>query len=203
MKLFIIGFPKSGRTTVAKALCQDIILNYIDAFSWIRSTFRDQKPNEHPQQYEDEFHHWFTNRLKMDPLMCQRVINDSMHAYEDYEHRHFVIDGVNSPKDFADLFDYKNDFVVFLNRTDNDAEFKDYENIGVSVMRDYCFWLSSAGLLPKNKWFEYNFKMMGEDSDAVKALGSKNSVFIIKSIKKVISHLIETVNSFNLQGPQS
>jgi hypothetical protein len=83
------------------------------------------------------------------------------------------------------------DFIVFLNRTNNEVDLKDYENIGVSVMRDYCFWLSSANNLDKNNWFEYNFNIPGEESDWVKSLGHKNSVFIVKSINKVISHLKE------------
>jgi hypothetical protein len=103
----------------------------------------------------------------------------------------YVIDGVSSPRDFATLFDYQNDIVVFLNRTDSNHEYRDHENIGTSVIRDYCFWMSAAGLLNKQRWLEYNFKIPGEDSDHVKQMGAQNSVYIVKSIKKVISHLSE------------
>jgi hypothetical protein len=83
--------------------------------------------------------------------------------------------------------------VVFLNRTDNAEEFKDSESIAVSVMRDYCFWMSAASLLPKDRWLEYNFKIPGDDSDFIKKLGSKNSVFLAKSLTKAISHLKESL----------
>lgn len=203
MKIFVVGMPKSGRTTVSKALCQSDTYRYIDATSWVRSTFRELKPGEHPQQYEDDYHQWFTSRLKLNHRLITDNIYDSIDAYgkgaEDTHH--FVIDGLSSPKDFMHLFDYNKDVVVFLNRTGNPEEYKDYENIGVSVMRDYCFWLSSAELLPKTRWFEYNFSIPGEESDWVKQLGHKNSVFIVKSINKVISHLKELL--LNLQAPQS
>lgn len=193
MKIFIIGMPQSGRTTVAKALCQSKDYHYIDALSWVKSTFREQLPGEHPNQYSDEFHSWFTNRLKIKPQMITDNISNSIEAHgppvEDTYR--FVIDGITSPRDFARLFDYNKDMVVFLNCTNNQAEYKDYENVGVSVMRDFCFWLSSADLLPKTRWFEYNYSFPGEDSELVKQLGHKNSVFIVKSLNKVISHLKE------------
>ncbi len=197
MKIFVIGMPQSGRTTVAKTVSQDSKYNYIDAASWVKSAFREPKPGEHPQQFNDEFHYWYINRLKLNPRMIVDNIYDSMEAYGD-QVPDFIIDGVSSPKDFCALFDYNQDFIVFLNRTDGDVECKDYENIGVSVMRDYCFWLSSAGLLPKDRWYEYNFKMAGEESDFVKSLGSKNSVFIVKSINKVISHLKDALQKMEV-----
>ncbi|MGH7239415.1 MAG: hypothetical protein ACREHG_05025, partial [Candidatus Saccharimonadales bacterium] len=76
----------------------------------------------------------------------------------------------------------------------NEREYKDHENIGTSVIRDYCFWMSVAGLLNKERWLEYNFRIPGENSDHIKVMGAQNSVFIVKSIAKVISHLTERLN---------
>jgi adenylate kinase family enzyme len=192
MKIFLIGMPQSGRTTVAKALCQTENYIHVESLSWIRETFREIKPSERPQQYEDEFHNWFTNRLKINPKLITEQISNTIDAYgKDDNDYIFVIDGLQSPRDFSELFDYNKDMVIFLNRTANQADFKDYQNVGVSVMRDYCFWLSSADLLPKERWLEYNFSIPGEDSDWVKPLLHKNSVYLVKSINKVISHLKE------------
>lgn len=196
MKIFIIGLPKSGRTTVAKSMSQDGF-HYIDAVSWVKSAFRPQATDEHPQQYYDNFHHWFTSRLNLKPNMIIDNIRDSMNAYGS-DANEFVIDGISSPKDFVAMFDYTHDFVVFLNRTDGDFESKDYETIGVSVIRDYCFWLSSAGLFPRERWHEYNFKMSDQESDHIKCLGSKNSVFIVKSFNKVIEHLKKSIEEYNM-----
>lgn len=196
MKIFVVGMPESGRSTVAKALCQSDDYRYVDASSWVKSTFREQKAGEHPQQYFDEYHTWYTIRLKLNPDMILNHIYDSMDAYDQNtsgDLYNFVIDGVSSPKDFTELFDFNKDVVVFLNRTNNAADYQDYENIGISVMRDYCFWLSSTNLLAKNRWLEYNFQIPGEESDYIKSLGSKNSVFIVKSLNRVISHLKESL----------
>lgn len=197
MKIFIIGMPQSGRTTVAKALCQSDDYLYIDSFSWVRSSFREQKSEERPQQYDDEFYSWFTNRLKINPRLITDNVLQTIESYKDTKGRfaedayNFVIDGIESPRDFVNLFDYNKDVVVFLDRVANPAEYRDYQNVGLSVMRDHCFWMSSADLLPRERWLEYKFSIPGEDSDWVKTLGQKNSVFLTKSINRVISHLKE------------
>jgi hypothetical protein len=195
MKIFIVGMPQSGRTTVAKSLGQSNQYCYIDAFSWVKSMFRDPKIGEPTPQYEEEFHHWFTNRIKTDPSFIVNNIFNCMDAYDNDVN--FIIDGITSPRDFTRLFDINQDIVVFLNRLDNTAEYKDYENIGVSVIRDYCFWLSSADLLPKNRWIEFNFKVPGNNVDVVtvvKKLGNKNTVFIVNAINSIVPVLKEMLN---------
>lgn len=193
MKVFLIGMPESGRTTVAQALCQDPSFQFID-FSWVKGSFRAQLVGEHPEQYHDAYHQWFINRLKDNPSLCSDSALNAIAAYEQGRSpsHHYVIDGINSPKDFITLFDYNQDFAVFLNRTDHqEVKVKDYENIGVSVIRDYCFWLSSADLLPRDRWLEYNFKMIGGAIDRFRSMGSKNSVFILGTLNRAIDHLQE------------
>lgn len=189
MKIFIVGLPQSGRTTIAKAVAEHFKARYIDAMSWVRSTFREKRPNEHHQRYEDEYDQFLNIRRMVNPWFITSHVYDLLKSHE--EDKIFVIDGIASPRDFAELFDYRQDAVVFVNRTDGETECKDHEKIGVSVIRDFCLWMSSAGLLAKNRWLEYNFKIPGEDSDFVKELGAKNTVFIIRSINKVIPHLLD------------
>ncbi len=196
MKIFVVGMPQSGRTTVSKALSEMKDYLYVDAASWVKSTFREPKPGEHPQQFSDEYHEYFTNRMKIKPNFISDNVQESIVAHGRYaeDAYRFVIDGIFSPRDLMQMFDYNKDMIIFLNRTNNSSDYKDYENIGISVMRDYCFWLASANLLPKERWLEYNFAIPGEDSDWVKQLGQKNSVFLVKSINKVISHLKEQLS---------
>lgn len=188
MKIFIVGLPKSGRTTVSKAVAEACSFEYIDAMSWVRSTFRSPKEDEHPQQYEDEYQQYLTKRMMVNPWFVSDHVQEMMKV-SSKEKASFIIDGIASPKDFTNLFDYRQDIVVFLNRTDHDPEHRDHESIGVSVIRDYCFWMSAAGVLSRDRWLEYNFKIPGDDSDFIKMMGAQNSVFICRSLNKVISHL--------------
>ena len=191
MKIFIIGLPKSGRTTVAKSIVEERGYHYIDAVSWVRSTFRAPKPGEHPHQFEDEYQQYLSVRTVVNPQFVIDFVNEMIEIGD--KEKSSVIDGISSPRDFITLFDFKQDIVIFLNRSDNDTDYKDHENIGTSVIRDYCFWMSAAGLITKQRWLEYNFRIPGEESDHVKAMGAQNSVFIVKSIKRVISHLKEKI----------
>ena len=193
MKIFILGYPESGHSDVAQALCQNSKYYYVDGINWVKQTFRVVGNDEHEEQYYDAYHQYFAGRLAGDPDLCLRNIKDTISCNPS---DHYIIDGIASPRDFATLFDYAKDIVVFLNRTDNEeAHIRDYEKIGVSVIRDYCFWMSSANLLEKERWLEYNFKMHSGDSDRFKAMGSKNSVFIVGSMAKVILHLEETLGN--------
>jgi len=71
-------------------------------------------------------------------------------------------------------------------------------------MRDYCFWMSAAGLISRDRWLEYNFKIPGDDSDFIKKLGSKNTVYLARSINKAIAHLRESLREvIRPQDPQS
>lgn len=204
MKIFIIGIPYSGRTTVAKAVLQSETYQYIDASSWIKNTFRDQDPGEHIQKYLESYHEYLTKRIQANPLFAVNNVLDTIAAYNNTGV--FIIDGINNPKDFIHLFDVNKDIVVFLNRTDNSEEFKDSESIAVSVIRDYCYWMATAGLLSKNRWLEYNFKIPGEGSEVnlIKKMGTKNSVFISRSINNTIIHLKNSLKELiNPQDPQS
>jgi hypothetical protein len=192
MKIFVIGLPKSGRTTVARAIAEKQGWNYIDAMSWVRSTYREPKVEEHPHQFEDEYQLYLTKRMQVNPWFVSDHVYEMMKVGGNEDAVH-VIDGIASPKDFTALFDYRQDIVIFLNRTDNDHECRDHENIGTSVIRDYCFWMSAAGLISRDRWMEYNFRIPGENSDHIKVMGAQNSVFIVKSINKVLSHVVDRV----------
>jgi hypothetical protein len=195
MKIFILGRPESGRSTVAEALCQDRQYCYVDGSHWVKQTFRPKRDEEHIEQYHDAYHQYFVDRLMGDSNLCLRNIQDTILSNPSDR---YVIDGIVAPRDFVTLFDYNHDFVVFLNRNgEEEIQMKDYEKIGVSVMRDYCFWMSSAGLFTKERWHEYNFKMNGGDPTRFKTMGSKNSVFIVGTLEKAIQHLRDTLN--NLQ----
>lgn len=193
MNIFIVGLPVSGRTTVAKTISNNLGFFYIDSASWLKSTFRDQNVEESDQQYTESYNTYLVNRLKLDPDLFSRNIKDIIKSSNDT----FIIDGLLNPRDFIQLFNYNEDVVVFLNRTDNEAEYKDNENIAISVIRDYCFWVASLKLLSRERWMEFNFTIPGDPAnDLVKKLGTHNSVFLVKSIRKVISLIEETlVNS--------
>lgn len=186
MKIIIIGLPNSGRTALAKAICQNKKYKYIDTYSWIKSEFIKTVPDA-TSLNKDEYHSWLQSKLMENPKLFQSAKLDILYKCSNDEN--FVLDGIFSPKDFIAHFDYTKDKVIFLNRTDNENNCEDYESIAISVIRDYCFWLASANLISKDNWLEFNFKLNGEDSDFIKKLGSKNTVILLKSLNNVIGYV--------------
>lgn len=183
MNIFVLGLPKSGRTTLSKKISQKDGIHYIDAVSWVSSSFRTINEDESLTSYQEELNSFILNRLKLNPDL---YINNILEIKSLYKNQCFIIDGINSPHDIIKLFDYNNDYIIFLNRTDNEHEYKDHENIGISVIRDYCYWMAASNFLPKERWLEFNFKINGEESDFVKTLGSKNTVYLVKNFNKII-----------------
>jgi predicted transcriptional regulator len=84
--------------------------------------------------------------------------------------------------------------IVILNRIDNDHYITDYDNISLNIIRDYCFWLSDSGLLSKDKWIEYNFKITEDSSDFIKKLSDKSTIYLVKSLNTVISHITDIIS---------
>jgi len=180
MKVFIMGLPESGRTTIAKSLSDIENFFYVDALIPAKRLFSDKFPKGSIR--DDDYHNLIIDTLKVNRFYID-IISGVSAAYPNETP---VIDGIFSPKDFSYLFDATQDVVVFLNRLDNEVEMRDYENISLSVCRDYCFWLSSINLLSRERWLEFNFRLNG-NNDRVRTLGSKNTIYIAGDINKVIS----------------
>lgn len=187
MKIFLIGLSKSGRTTIANSLAEIEGNYYISAMDWLRSTFRSRQDKEDHLDYERSFAEYLSERIKVNPYLIADNIEQIIKSCPS---KNYIIDGLSNPQNFTKLFDYNQDMIIVLNRLDNDVDSTDQDNIALNVIRDYCYWLSSMNLLPKDSWVEYNFRTNStDDSPHVKKMGNRNVVFIVKSIKSVIEHL--------------
>jgi adenylate kinase family enzyme len=200
MKVFIIGLPGAGKTTAAKNMCEKLGSIYLDPDACIRHTFREPNENESIQQYMDLYNEYINQRLVIDPDLIIKSITDIIKVHPiiyGSENDQFIIDGISNPRDFIQLFDYTKDLVVFLNRMDNEMEYRGVQNISLSVMKDYCLWLASSNLLSKDRWFEFNFTIPGDEKqDLVKKAGFHNTVILARSFKRVISSLEEILHKY-------
>ena len=193
MKIFIIGLPNSGRTTFAKKIIESFPDKNLLLFSlnnWLKLTFRPQNVKESIEEYNREYNQYQVERLKLD----NNLLSDNYYkTVKILGNENQIIDDVLSPTEFVKIFDYNKDIVVFLNRLDNDNSMYENDNIAINVIRDYCFWLASNGLLEKAKWVEYNFKIPGQDIDFIKTVGVRNTVHLMKSLNKVIEHFVKNL----------
>lgn len=204
MKTIIIGLPKSGRTTVAKELATACDLYYIHAEDWITASFRKKKATETIDDYKQELHSYYKERLKLNTNIIIDNINSSLiSATNAFDSHNFIIEGLNSPRDFINLFNYNEDTVIFLNRTNGPNYVEGCDHINVNVVRDYCLWLANMGLLIKSNWLEFNFPIPGDPKDLfTKELGNKNTVTITRSIEKTIEIIKERYGT-RIEGKES
>lgn len=186
MKVFLLGLPSSGCSTIAKILSEEWGAHYIHSFEWLQKTFRDKGEESH-EDYRLELFNYVSQRLKVKPYL---IVDNVFDIIDVSPKEIFIIDGINSPKDFMHLFDYNNDVVIFLNRNNGPDYVEGFDQIGINVMRDFCLFLASRNLLDKERWLEFNFPIPGnKEDDFVKHLGQKNSVTITRSIDKTIEIL--------------
>jgi len=189
MKIFILGLSKSGKTTVSKALCSQSNINCVSPFDWFKNSFRCKSLNESDIDYQKDFQNYLTNSLKKEPTLFSNYIESCCFWNEE---KISIIDGMLDPKNFIDVFDWNTDMLVVLNRLDNNSD-NDYDHISLNVIRDYCFWLSNSGLMPKDRWQEFNFKFNGLNSEHFKKIGAKNTLWIVHNIEKVIEILKQSI----------
>lgn len=186
MKVFILGLSGAGKTTVSKSLlCNKF--NYIDVLSWFKSSFRSKQPKESVNEYEQSFTTYLVSHLQQDPLFFSQQIKDRLND------KAAIVDGMLDPRNFIDLFNPKEDYLIVLNRLDNSNN-NDYDLVSLNVIRDYCFWLSSFNMLDKDRWIEFNFKMNTDKKDFTKKMGAKNTLYLVKSIDKAIDILKDILN---------
>ena len=196
MKIIILGLPKSGRSTVAKELANKSELHYLHAENWINASFRQRVTSETLEEYKLSLHNFYAERLKINPNIISNNIKETIKARNTVKVSDAVIDGLNSPRDFIHLFDYNQDLVIFLNRTNGPNYIEGCDHINVNVVRDYCLWLGTMGLLPKQNWLEFNFPIPGNLKDPfTKELGNKNTVIITRSIEKTIEMIKENYDT--------
>lgn len=178
MKVFIIGFKNSGRTTIAKELASYMNFSYVDAC--VTSMFRPILPNESQENYSQFIDEATANILKLDKNVVLTLLKNK---------NNIIVDGIQSPIDIINCFDYNQDYIVFCNRTDYEPEFLDKAKIGIALIKDYCYWLSSLNLISAERWIECNYKLPGPENVEVKKLNNKNSIYITKNMVNTIELL--------------
>ncbi len=188
MKIFVIGTNNSGKTK----FCQEIVNKnpefiYYSYNQLLKNSFGHRFKNEPADDFLKSFEKYSFNILFDNPKYLE------YNYYNENLFNNVVIDDIFSPTDFIKLFDYKNDIVVFLNRTDISEEtlYSEQETVFVNLCRDYCFWLATVEMLNKKNWQEYNFKMTAPNNGFLKVVGIKNTLNLTSNLEAAIDHFNE------------
>lgn len=136
MKIFIIGPSKSGKTPFADRVAAGLRCPCVGASEWFRQHFPPQGDLSR-QEFTDAITRFSIEVLRRDPDVNIRYLRDKR-----LPSTPSVVEGIRNPRDFAHLFDYQEDRVVFLSCSQTDLEQTNFE-AGIGVIRALVsYWIN-------------------------------------------------------------
>jgi hypothetical protein len=140
--LFLLGHTKSGKTSVARLLEEGAGLVLVSASAWARRGFAAQGGlSPEAPGFVEAISAYSAEQLRQNPNACI----DDLRARFPLAAGGHVIEGIRNPRDFAALFDYRHDGVLWLEHAQQREPASDFER-GLSVIAHYLDWLSTATL---------------------------------------------------------
>lgn len=144
MKIFVLGISRSGKTTLAKGIAEELKLPHISSSGWVRTHFAEGAPISDMTAYSQE-------QLEKNPSACL----DYLQANYDLSIP-CVIEGIRNPFDFIHLFDPREDLVILLDYVKNLTEATLFES-GLEVIDRYVKWLEINQLIRSNRRLKLTF----------------------------------------------
>lgn len=140
MKVFVIGYSDTGKTTTAKRIAQALVVPVVSASEWVvQSLGGEEFLPCHKNMRTRVLTEQTAALLRNDPERAVR----HMLTHGDMSGS-CVVEGVRNPYDFIRLYDPRYDQVVFLRRRGKDAA-QVFEN-GVRVIEEYVQYVRDADL---------------------------------------------------------
>ena len=138
MKIFIIGYSNSGKSTFAKQFKK---FKHISASSWTsRFGFDKTDPS-----YRRNVTEASTKALKENPDECIDHIKEAIKTAENV-----VIEGIRNPRDFFNLFNPTCDVVMFLKP--EGIGISNQFDMGVNLIQDSVAWMANCGIIGTNQF---------------------------------------------------
>ncbi len=151
MKIFVIGQSGCGKTPFAENIARLLPFAHITSSAWVRSRFRSRAPDESRDSYIAAITEFSIEVLRNDPLACVSY----MQAHHDLT-KNCVVEGVRNPLVFFQLFDPRQDIVVFLRYEHNPFQKTAFEE-GVDVIAHYIDYAKKIGLIGADRSITYTF----------------------------------------------
>lgn len=133
MNIFIIGYTKSGKTTLAKHICDLYSFNHIEASCDLKKLYPIEN-NENLLEY--------TNRLSS-------ISNELLHKDYNYFNNKIrnslsktkvnVISGIRNPVDLFSLVDFNKDIIIYMSQSTESLS--DFEKYGIKSISDSLIFI--------------------------------------------------------------
>lgn len=152
--VFLIGATKTGKTTLARRLAEDLGLTHVSASAWLRGRPDVPAPvaDDAPMRERVAFTEAITRRaraeLSRDPDVCVDFLRQAHPSLDDGG---FVVEGIRNPRDFLLLFRPERDLVLYLDFAANPHPPTTFERDGIAVIHALTTWLVLQGVTPSDR----------------------------------------------------
>jgi len=143
MRTYIVGPSGVGKTPLAKQIVLYEKREHISAGAWSRAAIL--QGNDSAEQYREKLIAYSRQVLAKDPDHTIAYLTPRLTP-------NAIIDGIRNPRDFAHLFDYRRDEVIFI-----DAQYArpTQFDTGIDSIKSYATWLVTNKLLPEKNMRSY------------------------------------------------
>lgn len=132
MKIFVIGYSRTGKTPLAKMLADTLGFEHISGSVWIKQALKESDFEGMSKQEAIDYMTSESMRyLKANPDTAANVLVSQV-AYFGGENT--IVEGLRNPRDFRALYDSREDVVIYLER-EGFGPATDFERLGVEAIR--------------------------------------------------------------------
>lgn len=150
VKIFVLGTSQSGKTTLAKRICDELSLQHVSASAWVRKNFKECYVDK--QAHIQSMTAFATDQLKHNPFICIQELQTSYDL-----NLPSVVEGIRNPFDFAHLFDPRTDCIVWVKYKNNKLATTEFEK-GLLVVDALLSWLVQNKLVSFKQIFNFEFE---------------------------------------------
>ncbi|MBY0359890.1 MAG: hypothetical protein K2W82_17940 [Candidatus Obscuribacterales bacterium] len=152
MKIFVLGRSRTGKSPFAQQVARFFGAQHIMGSEWVRRQFTTDLPKSDRAGIVQAITAFSLEKLRQNPHSCLNFIAGK------YDLNSFcVIEGLRNPFDFIHLFDYRHDFVVFLEHEDNGLTATGFEQ-GLDIIRLHLAYQQNLGLLKSERVISYRYR---------------------------------------------
>jgi hypothetical protein len=150
VKIFLLGTSQSGKTTLAKRICDELSLQHVSASAWVRKNFK--KSYEDKQIHIQSMTAFAIDQLKHNPFICIQELQTSYDL-----NLPSVVEGIRNPFDFVHLFDTRTDCVIWVKYKNNKLAPTLFEK-GLLVVDALLSWQVQNELVSSKQIFNFEFE---------------------------------------------
>ena len=155
MNIFLIGSSGTGKTPIATKIANYLGIKHVKASEYFRLGFSGEFDSR--DYFNQKITEYSKHELSKNPRVNIEYLQDKINIP-------CVIESIRNPIEFTNLFDFKNDLVIYLNYSENKLLKTGFEK-GIQLIENVCLWSIENKIMKEEQFVKVNFsQFFGENS---------------------------------------